>query len=64
VAERIQKIWEKSPVSLDGVPIHSTVSIGVAEAGAEDKSFEDLLRRADQMMYKAKGRGKNQVAAE
>jgi diguanylate cyclase (GGDEF)-like protein len=64
VAERIQKIWEKSPVSLDGVPIHSTVSIGVAEAGAEDKSFEDLLRRADQMMYKAKERGKNQVAAE
>jgi len=64
VAERIQKTWEKSPVSLDGVPIHSTVSIGVVEAGAEDKSFEDLLRRADQMMYKAKGRGKNQVAAE
>lgn len=64
VAERIQKTWEKSPVSLDGVPIHSTVSIGVVEAGAEDKSFEDLLRRADQMMYKAKERGKNQVAAE
>ena len=64
VAERIQKTWEKSPVNLDGVPIHSTVSIGVVEAGAEDKSFEDLLRRADQMMYKAKGRGKNQVAAE
>lgn len=64
VAERIQKTWEKSPVSLDGVPIHSTVSIGVAEAGAEDKSFEDLLRRADQMMYKAKERGKNQVASE
>src|SRR6185503_4892738 len=64
VAERIQKTWEKSPVSLDGVPIHSTVSIGVVEAGTEDKSFEDLLRRADQMMYKAKGRGKNQVAAE
>ncbi len=64
VAERIQKTWEKSPVNMDGVPIHSTVSIGVAEAGVEDKSFEDLLRRADQMMYKAKERGKNQVAAE
>jgi len=64
VAERIQKTWERSPVNMDGVPIRSTVSIGVAEAGAEDKSFEDLLRRADQMMYKAKERGKNQVAAE
>ena len=64
VAERIQKTWEKSPVNLDGVPIHSTVSIGVAKADSEDKSFDDLLRRADQMMYKAKERGKNQVAAE
>ena len=64
VAERIQKAWEQSPVNLDGVPIYSTVSIGVAEANAEDKSFDNLLRRSDQMMYKAKKRGKNQVAVE
>ena len=64
VAERIQKTWEKSPVNMDGVPIRSTVSIGVAEAGEEDQSFEGLMRRADLMMYKAKERGKNQVAAE
>jgi diguanylate cyclase (GGDEF)-like protein len=64
VAERIQKTWQNSPVNLDGVPIHSTVSIGVAEAGIEDTTLDDLLRRGDQMMYKAKERGKNQVAAE
>ena len=64
VAERIQKTWEKSPVNLDGVYIQSTVSIGVAEANVEDKSFDDLLRRADRTMYKAKERGKNQVAVE
>ena len=64
VAERIQKTWEHSPVNLDGVPIRSTVSIGVAEAGTEDKYLDDLLRRGDQMMYKAKERGKNQVATE
>lgn len=64
VAERIQKTWEKSPVNMDGVPIRSTVSIGVAEAHEQDNSFEDLMRRADLMMYKAKERGKNQVAAE
>lgn len=64
VAERIQKTWEKSPVNMDGIPIRSTVSIGLAEAGEEDKSFEDLMRRADLMMYNAKERGKNQVAAE
>ncbi|HET9906284.1 MAG TPA: GGDEF domain-containing protein [Anaerolineales bacterium] len=64
VADRIQKTWEQSPVNLDGVPIYSTVSIGVAEANSEDKSLDDLLRRADQMLYKAKERGKNQVAVE
>lgn len=64
VAERIQKTWEQSPVNLDGMPIYSTVSIGAAEANADDQSFDDLLRRGDQMMYKAKERGKNQVAVE
>ena len=64
VAERIQKTWEQSPVNLDGVPIYSTVSIGAAEANGGDESFDNLLRRADQMMYKAKERGKNQVAVE
>ncbi|HXQ35641.1 MAG TPA: GGDEF domain-containing protein, partial [Anaerolineales bacterium] len=64
VAERIQKTWENSPVNLDGVYIQSTVSIGVAEANVDDKSFDDLLRRADRTMYKAKERGKNQVAVE
>lgn len=64
VAERIQKTWDKSPVNLDGVLIHSTVSIGVAEAGPEDKSFDDILRRADRMMYKAKKAGRNRVVTE
>jgi hypothetical protein len=44
--------------------IRSTVSIGVAEVNAQDTSFEDILRRADRMMYKAKEAGRNQVAAE
>ncbi|MFT3890027.1 MAG: GGDEF domain-containing protein [Anaerolineales bacterium] len=64
VAERIQKTWEQSPVNLDGELIHSTVSIGVAEANTDDKSFDDVLRRADRMMYKAKEGGRNRVFAE
>ena len=64
VAERIQKAWEQTPCIVDGNLIHSTVSIGVAEAGAEDKSFEDVLRRADRMMYKAKEAGRNRIVAE
>ena len=64
VADRIQKTWEKSPVNLDGVLIQSTVSIGVAEANPDDRSFDDVLRRADQMMYKAKQAGRNRVVSE
>ena len=64
VAERIQKAWEQTPSNMDGEMIHSTVSVGGAEAAQNDKSFEDTLRRADRMLYKAKERGKNQVAME
>jgi diguanylate cyclase (GGDEF)-like protein len=64
VAERIQKTWEQTPTNLDGDPIFSTISIGGAEAAQGDTSFEDILRRADRMLLKAKRHGKNQVAME
>ena len=64
VAERIRKTWEETPSNMDSVLIHSTISIGVAETIPTDKSFDDLLRRADRMLYKAKERGRNQVVAE
>jgi diguanylate cyclase (GGDEF)-like protein len=64
VAERIRRVWEASPVNLDGELIHSTMSIGVAEASPADQSLEDLLRRADRLLYKAKEMGRNRVAAD
>jgi diguanylate cyclase (GGDEF)-like protein len=64
VAERIQGRWQGSPVNLDGELIRSTVSIGVAEASPQDKSFEDLLRRTDRVLYKAKETGRNRVRSE
>ena len=64
VAERVQKIWAQTPSIVDGKEIHSTVSIGVAEANDQDQSFENILRRADRMMYKAKESGRNRVVAE
>lgn len=64
VAERVQTVWAGTPCSVDGQIIHSTVSIGVAEANEQDTSFEDVLRRADRMMYKAKEAGRNRVVTE
>jgi len=64
VAERIQTVWEKTPSIMDGMLIHSTVSVGVAEARVDDKTFDDILRRADLRMYKAKEQGRNQVVSD
>jgi diguanylate cyclase (GGDEF)-like protein len=61
VAERIRKAWEDSPVKFDEELIRSTISIGVAEAAPADGSLEELLRRADRMLYKAKEAGRNRV---
>ncbi len=44
----------------DGLPAF-TVSIGVAVIGAQDKSVDDLLRRADKALYQAKAEGRNRV---
>lgn len=40
-----------------------TVSIGVTELDDQDTNIGDLLRRADNMMYKAKHHGRNRVIA-
>jgi len=63
VAERIQQMWAFAPLTVDSKPVHSTVSIGVVEVGPSDNSFDDLLHRADEAMYKAKRHGRNRVEA-
>ncbi len=63
VAERIQQMWEFAPLTVDSKAVHSTVSIGVVEVEPSDNSFDDLLHRADEAMYKAKRQGRNRVEA-
>jgi diguanylate cyclase (GGDEF)-like protein len=64
VAERIQKTWAQTPCPVEDNLIYSTVSIGVTEITEQDQSLEDVLRRADRMMYKAKEAGRNRVEGE
>ena len=40
-----------------------TISIGVAERTAERRDPQDVIKAADEALYKAKGAGRNQVAA-
>jgi two-component system cell cycle response regulator len=62
--ERIRRAVEGAPFVVPGAPepIHVTVSIGVAIAGAEDGDAEALIKRADCALYRAKGAGRNRVS--
>ncbi|NYE27581.1 diguanylate cyclase (GGDEF)-like protein [Rhodanobacter sp. K2T2] len=45
----------------EGLPVF-TVSIGISVANANDRSLDDVLRRADKALYAAKVEGRNRVA--
>lgn len=42
-------------------PFHFSVSIGVAAVGAEDKTYQDIVGKADQALYQAKRNGKGHI---
>ena len=60
-AERLRHAFADAPMLLEGRSHEVTVSVGVAILQPEDKSFSDLLRRADRAMYAAKSAGRNRV---
>jgi diguanylate cyclase (GGDEF)-like protein/PAS domain S-box-containing protein len=49
----------RTPVQIEGLEIVTSASIGVAAAGDEVESLEDLIRRADIAMYRAKELGRS-----
>lgn len=60
-AKRLREHLADNPIVVGGKAIHCTVSIGVAELKDEDKTIDDLMRRADEAMYRAKEAGRNRV---
>ena len=54
VAEKIRRAIEQSTFVIDGTPIRFTISAGVVTKTEHDASFSSLIRRADQLLYKAK----------
>ena len=63
VAGRVCRRVAQGPVVDDGVTVATTVSVGVAEIGAQCETLEDLLKCADQALYAAKEAGRNRVEA-
>lgn len=62
LAEKVRIRLQASPTPWNGGSIANTVSVGVAGGSAKQKrSFENLYEEADQSMYLAKQRGRNQV---
>lgn len=60
-AERLRRFVQENVLVVDGHSIPMTVSVGVATRVESDRSFNDLLRRADQALYAAKTGGRNRV---
>ncbi len=66
VAERVRQCIEMRPFDLGGSAgsLKVTASLGVSTIERTDDTPETLLKRADQALYMAKQRGRNQVVAE
>jgi diguanylate cyclase (GGDEF)-like protein len=62
LARRLQHQVEAHQFHYRGETIHITISLGVASAGVPNLSNkEELIRRADAALYRAKAGGRNQV---
>ncbi len=63
VGEEIRRRIEEFPFARQGVRVPPTISIGVAELTETQKSPEELVRLADEALYRAKRIGKNLVSS-
>jgi diguanylate cyclase (GGDEF)-like protein len=61
-AERLRAKLMASPLKWQGNPITVTASFGIAQADAQGD--DELFRRADAALYRAKARGRNRVEVE
>ena len=66
VAERLRQSIEATPIKISRAPnaLTITVSIGIASSNGMPDVADQLLRRADQALYRAKREGRNRVIAE
>ena len=63
VAERMRTLLAEHPFAWEGQTWPLTASFGIAESSLEDASAAEVLKRADQALYLAKGQGRNVVQA-
>jgi diguanylate cyclase (GGDEF)-like protein/PAS domain S-box-containing protein len=61
IADRVRAVLAQ-PVLFEDTPLRVTASIGVAISNGDTERVEGLLGRADDAMYRAKERGRDQIA--
>jgi len=61
VAERMRLGLEVTPIKYQDLELTITASFGVASISSQDETLDQMLARADQAMYEAKNKGRNQV---
>jgi two-component system, cell cycle response regulator len=61
VAERIRMTVESCDFEPMGCHHHVTISIGISEFPSSGVEFDELIKRADEALYKAKESGRNRV---
>lgn len=61
IAERLRLAVMDKPVTFEDRTIRYTISIGLAPAWKSEASVDDLVKRADTALYRAKETGRNKV---
>lgn len=62
VAERIRNSMNRGPFEFEGAAIPLTASLGVSCSNENDQGLNDLLKRADEGLYKSKAAGRDRVS--
>lgn len=66
IGERLRHVVASRPFDVlpDHQPLGITISIGIGALNGSDDTAEEILRRADQALYRAKRDGRNRVVAD
>lgn len=64
IMERFRSMWQIKGESINNQKCSSTVSIGVTNIMPEDSDIDDMIKRADKLLYVCKESGRNNVSSD